>query len=98
MEGRSVYKEMVITYGELAQALIQLGFKNQSDAHYFRFVNSEHNARVLLKTNPENQILFKAIISAYSYQLYMQGVIEDFDDLAKLVEKNREIMLQKQAA
>lgn len=90
MEGRRVYKEMIITYGELAQALTQLGFQNQSDANYFRFVNSEHNSRVLLKSNPDNKTLFKAIISGYSYQLYMQGVIHDFDDLAKLIEKNRE--------
>ena len=98
MEGKRVYKEMIITYGELAQALTQLGFQNQSDANYFRFVNSEHNSRVLLKSNPENKTLFKAIISGYSYQLYMQGVIDDFDDLAKLVEKNREgAKLEKQA-
>jgi signal recognition particle subunit SEC65 len=94
MEGRRVYKEMNITYSEFAQALIQLGFQNQSDATYFRFVNSTHNSRVLLKSNPENTTLFKAIISGYSYQFFMQGVIDDFDDLAKLVEKNREALMQ----
>lgn len=89
MEGRRVYKEMNITYGELAEALTQLGYKNESDIEYFRYVNKKYNSVILLRSNPLNRTLFKAIISGFSYQLYMQGVIEDYDDLAKLVEKNR---------
>ena len=89
MEGRRVYKEMTITYGELAQALTQLGFKNESNNEHFRYVNEAYDAVILLRANPPNRTLFKAIISGFSYQLYMQGVIEDCDDLAKLVEKNR---------
>ena len=89
MEGRKVYKEMNITYGELAQALTQLGYKNESDSEHFRYVNKKYDSVVLLRANPVKRILFKAIVSGFSYQLYMQGVIEDYDDLAKLVEKNR---------
>ena len=89
MEGRRVYKEMNITYGELAHALTQLGFKNESDSEHFRYVNKEQDSVILLRANPASRLLFKAIISGFSYQLYMQGVIEDYDDLAKLVEKNR---------
>jgi signal recognition particle subunit SEC65 len=89
MEGRSVYKEMSITYGELAQALTELGYKNESDSDHFRYAFKKHNSVILLKANPANRELFKAIVSGFSYQLYMQGVIEDYDDLAKLVEKNR---------
>jgi signal recognition particle subunit SEC65 len=89
MEGRRVYKEMTITYGELAQALLELGYRNESDSEHFRFVHKKYDSVILLKNNPSNRGLFKAIISGFSYQLYMQGVIEDYDDLAKLVEKNR---------
>jgi hypothetical protein len=89
MEGRRVYKEMVITYGELATALMQLGYKNESDSDHFKYVNKKHDSVILLRANPANRTLFKAIISGFSYQLYMQGVIDDCDDLAKLVEKNR---------
>ena len=89
MEGRRVYKEMTITYGELAQALTELGFRNESDSDHFRYAHKKYASVILLKANPPNRELFKAIISAFSYQLYMQGVIEDYDDLAKLVEKNR---------
>lgn len=89
MEGRKVYKEMDITYGELATALTQLGYKNESDIGHFKYVNKKHDSVILLRANPANRTLFKAIISGFSYQLYMQGVIEDCDDLAKLVEKNR---------
>ena len=89
MEGRKVYKEMSITNGELAQALTQLGYKNESDSEIFRYINKVYDSIILLRANPPNRTLFKAIISGFSYQLYMQGVIEEQDDLAKLVEKNR---------
>ena len=89
MEGRRVYKEMAITYGELAQALTQLGYKNESDADHFRYVNKKHDSVISLRANPSNRTLFRAIISGFAYQLSMQGVIEEDDDLAKLVEKNR---------
>ena len=89
MEGRRVYKEMSITYGELAQALSQLGYKNDSDSEHFRYVNKKHDSVILLRANSANRTLFKAIISGFAYQLSMQGVIEEEDDLAKLVEKNR---------
>jgi signal recognition particle subunit SEC65 len=89
MEGRKVYKEMTITYGELAQALTQLGYKNESNSEHFRYVNKKYDSVIVLRANPANRALFKAIISGFSYQLYMQGVIEENDDLAKLVEKNR---------
>ena len=89
MEGRKVYKEMAITYGELAQALTQLGYKNESDVDHFRYVNKKHDSVISLRANSSNRTLFKAIISGFAYQLSMQGVIEDDDDLAKLVEKNR---------
>ncbi len=89
MEGRKVYKEMAITYGELAQALTQLGYKNESDVDYFRYVNKKHDSVILLRANSSNRTLFKAIISGFAYQLSMQGVIEEEDDLAKLVERNR---------
>jgi signal recognition particle subunit SEC65 len=89
MEGRRVYKEMSITYGELAQALTELGYTNESDSDHFRYVHKKCASVILLKANPSNRALFKAIISGFSYQLYMQGVIEEYDDLAKLVEKNR---------
>ena len=89
MEGRRVYKEMSITYGELAQALAQLGYKNESDGTHFRYVNKKYDSVILLRANSANRVLFKAIISGFSYQLSMQGVIEEEDDLAKLVEQNR---------
>jgi hypothetical protein len=89
MEGRRVYKEMSITYGELAQALTQLGYKNESNANHFRYVNKKHDSVISLRANSANRILFKAIVSGFAYQLSMQGVIEEEDDLAKLVEKNR---------
>ncbi len=89
MQYLHVYKEIVVNYGEVAEALKKLGFQDISTSKHFRLVNSAHNSEVKLPARPSDAIFSKVNLAGYSYQLYMQGVIEEYDDLAKLVEKNR---------
>ena len=89
MEGIRVYKEMLVTYGELAHALTQLGFEDDSTTEYFQYVNEKEKSVVLLKNKPENEFVAKINLSGCSYQLYFQGVLKHTDDLAKRIEKNR---------
>ena len=89
MQYLNVYKEIVANYGEVAEALKKLGFQDVSTPKHFRLVNSIHNSEVKLPARPLDTIFSKVNLAGYSYQLYMQGVIEEYDDLAKLVEKNR---------
>ncbi len=84
-----VYKEMTATYSEIAEALKKLGFKDLSTDKHFRYINTVYNSEVKLPFRPLNTVFSKANLAGYSYQLYMQGVIEEQDDLAKLIEKNR---------
>jgi hypothetical protein len=89
MQYLHVYKEIIANYGEVAEALKKLGFKDVSTSKHFRLVNAVHNSEVKLPARPNDTIFSKVNLAGYSYQLYMQGVIEEYDDLAKLVEKNR---------
>jgi hypothetical protein len=89
MQYLKIYKEMVATYGEIADALKKLDFQDMSTTQHFRLVNTNHNSEVKLPARPLDTLFSKTNFAGYSHQLYMQGVIEDYDDLAKLVEKNR---------
>lgn len=89
MEGIRVYKEMLVTYGELAYALTQLGFVQDTTSPYFQYVNEKKNSTVSLKKHPENEMVAKINLAGCSYQLYLQGILKHTDDLAKRIEKNR---------
>ena len=89
MEGIKVYNEMLVTYGELALALTQMGFVNESTSEYFQYVNKNIKSTILLKNHSENEIVAKINLAGCSYQLYMQSIIKHVDDLAKRIEKNR---------
>lgn len=89
MQYLHVYKDITASYSEMAEALKKLGFLDLSTSKHFRFVNSTHNSEVKLPLRPFDAPFSKANLAGYSYQLYMQGVTEEYDDLAKLIEKNR---------
>jgi predicted DNA binding CopG/RHH family protein len=89
MQYLHVYKEIVANYGEIAEALKKLGFQDVSTSKHFKFIHTAHNSEVKLPARPLDAVFAKANLAGYSYQLYMQGVIEEYDDLAKLIEKNR---------
>ena len=80
---------MLVTYGELAHALTQLGFEDDSTTEYFQYVNEKEKSVVLLKNKPENEFVAKINLAGCSYQLYFQGVLKHTEDLAKRIEKNR---------
>jgi hypothetical protein len=84
-----VYKEISPTYQEVAEALTQLGFREETNSEFFLFVNDKHKSEVKLPARPYDAPFLKANLAGFSYLLFMQGVIKDTDDLAKLIEKNR---------
>jgi hypothetical protein len=85
----SVYKELAVTYGEVAQALTQLGFQDESDNDYFKFVNKAFASEILLPARPLDTLFVKANTVGFSNLLFMQGIIKEPDKLVKLIEKNR---------
>lgn len=101
MEYISSYNDINATYGEVASALKKLGFQDVSTPERFRLVYEKHNSDINLPARPLETIFSKGNMIGYSYILYMQGVIDSRDDLAKLIQKNRlvsTLKLKKQAA
>ena len=89
MQYLKINEKMTATYAEIAETLKKLGFQDMSTPKYFRLVNHTHNSEVKLPARPLDTVFSAVNFAGFSYQLYMQGVIEEQDDLAKLVEKNR---------
>ena len=89
---------MSVTYGEFGKALLQLGYKDESTTKHFRFTNARHKSVVLLPFQEAKAILVRANLASYSYLLFNQGVIDDMDDLAKIIDTNRQQMTVKEPA
>lgn len=81
---------MSVTPDELFEALTKLGYDNKSNAEKRRFVKKSHNSVIELANEPIDERLMKVYFAGFSYRLFLQGVINDSNDLAKMIEKNRE--------
>ena len=85
-----VYKELDITNREMIETLMRLGFKETLvDAKEYRMVNEAKKSVIRLPREPLDQYILKAYTVSFSNLLYLQGLIADFDDLVKMIEKER---------
>jgi hypothetical protein len=80
---------MSITPDELFEALTKLGYENKSNSEKRRFVKKSHNSVIELTNEPIDERLMNIYFAGFSYRLFLQGVIKDPHDLAKMIEKNR---------
>ena len=95
----SIYKEIQPTYGEWLPILAELGFQKQvvdmkrpiskAITKQYRLENSAEKSIIILPYLPDDAPVLKAYFASYSIQLYWQGIIEDMQDMAKMIEKNR---------
>jgi hypothetical protein len=85
----NVYKETEVTYGEVAQALIQLGFNDESTPELFLFVREARKIEVRLPFRPDDTVFAKINTLGFSNILFMQGIIKHPDNLVKMIVKNR---------
>ena len=85
----SVHNDLFATYGEVAEALLQMKYKNESDEQYFLFTNEKYDAEIRLPARPLDTLFFKANLMAFSNIMFMKGIIKHPDDFAKRIEKNR---------
>lgn len=90
MEYAILYNDISATYYDVALALKQLGFQDESTSEHFRFVNEKRNSEIKLPAQPLETPFYKANLIGYSYILYMQGIIKHRDDLAKRIKKNKQ--------
>ncbi len=107
-----VYKNLNITFGELDAAMQSLNFKKRLERTKYSFkeeffgkkiwiavfFNEQSDRFYRLTQQPANELVPKHEIVKISDQLYQLGFIKDYDDLAKLIEKNRVRVPEKIAA
>lgn len=85
-----VYKETQITNSEMLNVLKTLGFKEvNGDPRDYRMENTEHDLHITIPRRPLDENILKAFTASTSHLLSEFGVIEDFDDLVKMVLKER---------
>lgn len=94
MEKFRIYKDIEVTYREVEKALLALGFKNESDAERFYFVQKKHNAVFIMPQKSPTEKVLKAHFSANSYGLWASGVTADIHDFAKIIEANRAVAME----
>ena len=78
-----------VTYGEMIEVLEKLGYHPEFDGKHNRYINEKYNSWVTLAIRPNDDAFSRLIFDAYSYQLYMQGVIKEENSLLLMIEKNR---------
>jgi hypothetical protein len=85
-----VYKELDVTNREMIETLSRLGFKETSvSPKEYRMVNELKKSVVRLPREPLDHYILKAYTVSFSNLLYLQGIIAEFDDLVKMIEKER---------
>ena len=85
-----VYKELDVTNREMIETLTRLGFKETPvSPKEYRMVNEAKKSVVRLPCEPLDRYILKAYTVSFSNLLYLQGIIAEFDDLVKMIEKER---------
>ena len=85
-----VYKETDITNKEMIDVLQRLGFVEVTgDVHDYRMENKAFDMYLLMPRRPLNEFILKGYTAKFSKMLLDFGVTEDFDDLVKMVLKER---------
>ena len=91
-----VYKETEITNEEMIEALQKLGFiEVAGNVHDYRMENKALDMYLIMPRRPLNEYILKGYTTKFSKMLLDFGVIEDYDDLVKMILKER---LKKQKA
>ena len=96
MERIGIYKNLVVTYSEFENALLRLGFRQTVKEGWKIYIHDEHGA--VVRINPLNTPDHNMHIGAFAaeaYNLEMMGVLEDRDEIAKMIEQTRLGILSK---
>ena len=78
-----------VTYGEMIEALVKLGYRQEFDGKYYRYINDEHNSIILVPVCSPDELVEKVYLETDSRRLYNQGVIKEEDGFIRLIQKNR---------
>ncbi|MEK7257762.1 MAG: hypothetical protein AAB316_23595 [Bacteroidota bacterium] len=79
------------TYAELAKALKNLGFKNQSTEDTFRYAHKKTGVVCTLPMKPDHAIVERGSYAHLTLVMEWYGLIKDRDELGQIIEINRRI-------
>lgn len=85
-----VYKETQLTNGEMLAMLMQLGFKEvPSNPIEYRMQHTASELYLVMPRRRLDEYILKGYTAKFSYQLCEFGLIDDSDDLVKMILKER---------
>lgn len=91
-------KKQGYTYKEFLKVLTILGYKEEPSKKELRMVHKSKKSIVSLPLRSMDETVLLDYLTAYSYQLYMQGVIKEEEDIATMLAQNRLETTQKAKA
>jgi hypothetical protein len=85
-----VYNETNITNAEMIEVLQKLGFtETAGDAHDYRMESKTFDLALIMPRRPLDEFILKGYTTKFSNMLLDFGIIQEFDDLVKMVLKAR---------
>jgi hypothetical protein len=84
----AVNNDKLITFKDFFNALKELGYEDVSTATHLRF-QKVANSVLSMPMRPLTDKMQLSDFRTYAYIIYMKGDIENAEDLATMIEKNR---------
>jgi hypothetical protein len=85
-----IYKDMVVSYQEFENALLRLGYHKVLKPHARLYINEVHDSIISISNrNTLDKMMIVGEFSAQAYLMEMKGVLENMDDIAKMIEQDR---------
>jgi hypothetical protein len=89
-----IYKDMIVSYQEFENALLRLGYHIIMKPHARLYVNEEYDSVITVShRNTLDKMMMRGILTAEAYLMEMKGVLENMDDIAKMIEQDRLVVL-----
>lgn len=85
-----IYKNMVVSYQEFENALLRLGYYKVVKPNARLYVNEVYDSVISISNlNTPDRMMVVGAFSAQAYLMEMKGVLENMDDIAKMIEQDR---------
>ena len=85
-----IYKNMVVSYQEFENALLRLGYHKVVKPNARLYVNEVYDSVISISNlNTPDRMMVVGAFSAQAYLMEMKGVLENMDDIAKMIEQDR---------
>ena len=85
-----IYKDMIVSYQEFERALLRLGYHVVMKPHARLYINEDYDSVISVShRNTLDKMMIRGAFTAEAYLMEMKGVLENMDDIAKMIEQDR---------